>query len=237
MYGYIYITTNLVNNKIYIGQHKASKFEPDKYIGSGTLLAEAIKKYGIQNFKNELLCECRSQEELNEKEVYYIAIYNTTDRTLGYNIKLGGNQTPCPDSVKEKISAQNKGKYLDHVHIYKKDQEKHIAKEELNKYLESGWKIGRKQATCEALSKNYNYNSKGMLGKKQSEKQKLAASKANSYKRTNKQKANFSSSKKVPNKFICLRTPDNKSTIRCLIINKDKYLALGYTLCKEPSEI
>ena len=87
----VYKTTNLVNNKIYIGQHKSSVFEPDKYIGSGTLLAEAIKKYGIQNFKNELLCECASQEELDQKEIYFIAEYRTTDRHIGYNVTTGGN--------------------------------------------------------------------------------------------------------------------------------------------------
>lgn len=71
----------------------------------------------------------------------------------------------------------------------------------------------------------------GMIGKRQSDKQKQAASKACSYKRTEEQKQNFSKAKKVPNKFVCLRTPDNKSTIRCLITNKEKYLALGYLEC------
>lgn len=46
MYGYIYKTTNLLNGKIYVGQHKAEKFEPDKYLGSGTIFLEALQKYG-----------------------------------------------------------------------------------------------------------------------------------------------------------------------------------------------
>lgn len=70
-----------------------------------------------------------------------------------------------------------------------------------------------------------------MIGKHQSELQKQTVSKACSYKRTEEQKLNFSNAKKIKNKFICLRTPDNNSTIRCLITNKDKYLSLGYTLC------
>lgn len=236
MYGYVYLTTNLINNKIYIGQHRSEVFEPENYIGSGVILTNAIEKYGKQNFKNELLCECFTQEELNEKEKYYIEIYNATDKTIGYNIKFGGNATPCPDETKEKISKANSGKYVGHVHIIKDNIEKHIPKELLADYTADGWVRGRLDTAKQNLSKGYNYDSKGMLGKKQSEKQRIAASKACSYKRSAEQKKHFSESKKIPNKFICLRTPDNKSTIRCLIENKEKYLSLGYTVCNNSSK-
>ena len=52
MYGYIYKTTNLVNGKIYIGQHKAEKFEHNAYKGSGSYFLEAYKTFGKQNFLN-----------------------------------------------------------------------------------------------------------------------------------------------------------------------------------------
>lgn len=45
MYGYIYLTTNLINNKKYIGQHKATKFS-ESYKGSGSFITKAFKKYG-----------------------------------------------------------------------------------------------------------------------------------------------------------------------------------------------
>lgn len=45
MYGYIYITTNLTNNKKYIGKHASSKFD-ENYKGSGKRLWNAINKYG-----------------------------------------------------------------------------------------------------------------------------------------------------------------------------------------------
>lgn len=44
VYGYIYLTTNTVAGKIYIGQHIATKYEPDKYVGSGLILLRAIEK-------------------------------------------------------------------------------------------------------------------------------------------------------------------------------------------------
>ena len=72
MYGYIYKTTNLINNKTYIGQHKAKQFEPNKYIGSGLTMLKAIKKYGKNNFKCEFLEECESKEILNQREIYWI---------------------------------------------------------------------------------------------------------------------------------------------------------------------
>lgn len=55
MYGYIYKTTNLVNGKIYVGQHKAAIFEPNNYMGSGKILHSAIQKYGIDAFRQELI--------------------------------------------------------------------------------------------------------------------------------------------------------------------------------------
>lgn len=92
MIGYIYKTTNLKNGKIYIGQHVASKFEPNKYIGSGCLFKAALKYYGKSNFKCELLATCNSISELNELEKYYIKYYNVQDRSIGYNVADGGDE-------------------------------------------------------------------------------------------------------------------------------------------------
>lgn len=70
MIGYIYKTTNLINGKLYIGKHKATVFEPDKYKGSGKLLLRAFTKYGKENFKCELLETCETVQELNEREQF-----------------------------------------------------------------------------------------------------------------------------------------------------------------------
>lgn len=102
MYGYIYLTTNKINNKKYIGQHRSSNFNP-KYLGSGILLKEAIQKYGKENFTCEILSECESEQELNEKEIYYIKFYDAVSDNLYYNIAKGGlGHTATP---------WNKGKY------------------------------------------------------------------------------------------------------------------------------
>lgn len=91
MCGYIYKTTNKINNKIYIGQHKTNKDSIDeKYYGSGKLLLEAIEKYGKENFEVEILEWCETEEELNNKEIYWIKTLKSTTKNNNYNISDGG---------------------------------------------------------------------------------------------------------------------------------------------------
>ena len=87
----IYKTVNLINGKIYIGQHEQTEGEHfDTYLGSGTIITNAIKKYGKQNFKKEILEICDNKESLNEREIYWIKFYDSTNRDIGYNVLEGG---------------------------------------------------------------------------------------------------------------------------------------------------
>ena len=88
--GYIYKTTNLLNGKIYVGKHEATKFEPNKYIGSGKILKLAIAKDGIENFKNELLDTADTLAELWIKEEQWIEALDARNPAVGYNIAKGG---------------------------------------------------------------------------------------------------------------------------------------------------
>lgn len=85
---YIYLTTNLINNKKYIGKHKGEL--NDNYLGSGTLLKEAISKYGKENFKKEILHISASEEENCLKEQEFIEKFNATESKEFYNIAKGG---------------------------------------------------------------------------------------------------------------------------------------------------
>ena len=96
----IYIITNNVNGKVYIGQainiysrfmgHKYRAFEPNGQ-GYNYPLYRAIRKHGLDNFSFDVLEECE-RDKLNELEIFYIAKYNACGPG-GYNQTAGGNQS------------------------------------------------------------------------------------------------------------------------------------------------
>lgn len=91
MFGYIYLTTNLINGKKYIGQKTYNKFLGNRYLGSGIALEKAIEKYGVSNFCVELLESCNSRHELNEREFYWISKFNAVNSENFYNMREGGH--------------------------------------------------------------------------------------------------------------------------------------------------
>lgn len=113
---YVYITTNLINNKKYIGQHSGEI--NDSYLGSGVHLLKAIKKYGKNNFKKEILEKCNSQEELDQAEKRWIKFFDAVNSEEFYNIAEGGKGgnpilglTSEQEKLRrEKISKKMKGK-------------------------------------------------------------------------------------------------------------------------------
>lgn len=77
----------MINGKIYIGQHRvANENDNDDYLGSGKLIRRAVKLYGKDNFKKEIIAYRNSLDELNQLEEEYIKMYNSTNHTIGYNI-------------------------------------------------------------------------------------------------------------------------------------------------------
>ena len=97
-YGFIYKTTNIVNGKIYIGQKRYERnndiMNPmPSYIGSGKKLANAIKKYGKENFRRKILCWCLNQEAMDDCEKFFIKHFGSINEDIGYNLCEGGQST------------------------------------------------------------------------------------------------------------------------------------------------
>lgn len=133
IYGIIYLIRNKINNKCYIGQtsnkrgfegrypyqgqgiervYKYYKWRKDNEKHYNDYLFKSIEKYGFDAFEvDEKFDIAYSKEELNEKEQWYIYLYNSTNREMGYNRQSGGNfYTYSPESRK-KMSLSKQGVY------------------------------------------------------------------------------------------------------------------------------
>ena len=110
----IYCITNKINNKTYIGQRKCPENklpETDKYMGSGTYLKNAQRKYGLQNFTKEILAITETEENINLLEEVFIKLYREIGKAE-YNIADGGQIRFSGENaikVYSKISNSHKG--------------------------------------------------------------------------------------------------------------------------------
>lgn len=80
----------------------------------------AIKKYGWDNFSHEILESGLTREEACEREKYYIALYDSTDPTKGYNVSLGGGAHS--EETKRKIGDAQRGE-KNYWHTHKHTEE------------------------------------------------------------------------------------------------------------------
>lgn len=106
----VYKHTNKVNGKVYIGitsQKLNDRFKNGNgYFG--TYFANAIKKYGWNNFTHEILIEGLTKDEAFEKERYFIEAYQSNNRNNGYNITSGGDGArDLPAEVLDRIRESN----------------------------------------------------------------------------------------------------------------------------------
>lgn len=92
-YGFIYITTNLVNGKRYIGQCSYSKRKWKTYLGSGSVLKKAIAKYGREFFSREIICDAFTKADLSWLEIHFISDLDAVKDEMFYNIAEGGYVT------------------------------------------------------------------------------------------------------------------------------------------------
>lgn len=95
----IYKATCKITGKVYIGQTR-KQMEVRRYehirdaftLNVSTTFANALRKYGKENFEWEVIDNAVTQEELDEKEIYWISEYNST--VEGYNMLPGGSYNP-----------------------------------------------------------------------------------------------------------------------------------------------
>ena len=113
----IYMITNKINGKKYIGQtnnfqvrmngHKSDAFNPNSH-SYNYPLSNAIRKYGWENFDNRIIEEIHDEEDyqyVDERGRFFIQYYNSLTTQNGYNITTGGAGCPKPKlTFEQKVS-------------------------------------------------------------------------------------------------------------------------------------
>ena len=113
--GYIYLITNTINYKKYIGQTLEldinRRWNAHKNTKKGCpLLKKAFLKYGIDKFKFQIICIC-FDEDCNKFETEYIQKYNSLAPN-GYNLMTGGgNSRHLPETLLKISEASRNRKY------------------------------------------------------------------------------------------------------------------------------
>lgn len=172
----IYIHTNLINGKRYIGKSVNSV---RRWGTTGNnykhcpLFYRAIQKYGWDNFNHEVRLTGLSKEEANERERYYIALFRTNDPRFGYNLTKGGDGNDLGrDCYGEEAKQRAKARQKVYEELHR-DELRQRKRERRRKYREEtgywpNYTEKNKQAALEA-GKRYNQRNREKINEKQRE--------------------------------------------------------------------
>jgi len=143
-----YLTTNLVNDMIYIGVHLNKKIDPyefDGYLGSGVDIKQAIKEFGRNNFKRETLFVFDTKQEVKDKERELVSPefvkldtnYNRVKGGGGWSSNKGRKFT---EEHKRKIS-ENSGRRLSEEEVILRLKDIKVIEKKLGwkKFLANKW--------------------------------------------------------------------------------------------------
>ena len=155
---FIYKITNIINGKIYIGKtnNPKQRFYKHKYLaqkGVKRHLYNAMRKYGVENFIQEIIEEC-DDSIVNDREKFWIKQYNSTDKNIGYNKSFGGEGGDTwtlndhKKETSEKLSMKLKGHSVNYEAIKREadkrrgthltDEQKHKLSQTLIKKYQNG---------------------------------------------------------------------------------------------------
>jgi hypothetical protein len=156
MKGFIYITTNNITGRKYIGKkyyfYKNGKESNWKhYLGSSKLLLADIVKYGAENFTKEILEEGETEEHLAILEKKYIDSYYAVESDMFYNLSNSVDKFfTTPDSVSKGLLTRKKWS----------DEKKHIVSSKLKqrwKNMDNDVKVARNKKISDAHKNNIKF--------------------------------------------------------------------------------
>lgn len=142
------------NDKKYIG---VTSWKPELRWGANgcnyknQYMVNAIKKYGWDNIKHEIVAENLTAEQASKMEIELIKKYNSADRKYGYNISLGGiDNKICSDETKEKLRKANINK------IMSEESKKKISEFQKGKHLSNETRKRMSEAQKKSFSNGNN---------------------------------------------------------------------------------
>ena len=116
----IYVITNKVNNKVYIGQTENIELRFSQHLNmlranrrTNKHMQNVYNKYGEENFVFDTIYIAEKHENLNHLERIFISLYKTNEQEIGYNKTNGGEGYFLNDEIKNKISFNSRGKNSD----------------------------------------------------------------------------------------------------------------------------
>lgn len=196
----VYMHTNKINGKKYIGQTCQDFNKRCGHNGCNykrcLVFYNAIQKYGWDNFEHKILFDGLTSDEANEKETELIRFYKTQNRDFGYNVKKGGNHGEFPEEIKEKIRQKKIGQKLSEE-----------TKDKLRKSSTGRFHTQKeKDKISKALKEKYSKEEYHWSGKKHKEETKQKISASNKGKRfSNEHRNNLS--KALKGKFLGENNP------------------------------
>jgi group I intron endonuclease len=112
--GSIYLITNNVNNKVYVGktiQSIALRWKRHRHnarhnSNASPHLYAAMRKYGVESFRIECIGTAATNEDLNALEQHWIAFYKS--RQTGYNLRAGGEGGPHSSVTRHRMSVASR---------------------------------------------------------------------------------------------------------------------------------
>lgn len=212
---YIYLITNLLNEKKYVGQtiqKPENRFYYHKWNAnnySDYYIHRAIRKYRIENFSFEVIDDLSvSSDELNEAEIEWIASYNTFFGD-GYNMTSGGEQGKIvSEETRKKMSESSKGQKS-----WNKGKTGVYSKETLQKMsnTQRGKKVSKE--TKRKISEASKGEKNSFYGKKHTNETRKKISKAKIGKKSSKE-TKLKQSLSMKNKFLGLKSNCSKKVIQ-----------------------
>jgi len=167
-YHFLYKTTNIINEKFYVGMHSTSDIN-DGYLGSGKRLRYAINKYGKENFKREILQFFKNKENLAKAETDIVNEDLLKD-PLCMNLMIGGNGGTTYGFKGKKRSKQHKDKMFN---AFKKKLDDPIFRKEFGNTMSKVNKEYFENGGINAFkNKKHTKESKDKIGKNSSIRQK-----------------------------------------------------------------